>query len=348
MNRSGVRTEPFNWLIVSAAAAVGLLQVLGALQVRDEPYRGYRTHGDGVISQVAAGGPAERAGLKAGDRLIRVDGIDARDRRADEARVRVRIGQTQTIVVDRGGQVVEGRLVVTGLPRADAAAYLVSVVTGLSFLACGLCAYVMAPRLATRLLAIAGVGVGGVFTEMPYFASPAARSIQETGLIVAGVLGFGALFHLILVLSGVRARRGRKAAVRAIYTSAAIVCAGKIVATGLAGGRRTDLADLTTTVSLVLILLYFCSTIVVFLIGYVGATRAQRTGRGLTGLAVGLLLGLAPMVPTAIGLVAPAVVLPGSDYYDMVWVLIPFALTRAVVLQARSEQEAVDPRSVES
>jgi hypothetical protein len=332
-------------LIVGAAAAVGLLQVLGALQVRSEPYRGYRTLGDGAIIQVADGSPADRAGLEVGDRLIRIDGIGAGDRRADEARLRVRIGQTQTIVVDRGGRAVEVHLVVTGLPPMEIAAYLVSVLTGLSFLACGLWAYLTAPRLATRLLAIAGIGVGGVFTEMPYFASPAARTIQETGLIVAGVLGFGALFHLMLALSGARALLGRKAAALAIYMPAAIVCAGKIVATVLAGGHRTDLTDLTTTLSLVLVLLYFCLAIAAFLLGYASAARVERTASGLNVLGVCLLLGLAPMIPTAIGLVAPAAVFPGGDYYDVVWVLIPFALTRAVVLQGRREREEARPRS---
>jgi hypothetical protein len=31
------------------------------------------------------------------------------------------------------------------------------------------------------------------------------------------------------------------------------------------------------------------------------------------------------------------VVFPGSEYYDLTWVLIPFALARATVLQAGRE-----------
>jgi hypothetical protein len=49
-----------------------------------------------------------------------------------------------------------------------------------------------------------------------------------------------------------------------------------------------------------------------------------------------MVLGLAPIVPTAMALVAPRVVLPGSEHYDIVWVLIPFALARATVRHARS------------
>lgn len=338
MTAAGVRSEPFRWAIVGAAAAVGLLQVLGALQVRSEPYRGYRTHGDGVITQVAEGGPADRAGLEVGDRLVRVDGIDAGDRRADDARLRVRIGQTQTIIVDRGGRPVETRLVITGLPPMEVAAYLISALTGLSFLACGLWAYLAAPRLATRLLACAGIGVGAVFTEMPYFASPLARALQETGLTVAGVFGFAALLHLMLIIARAPDIASRKATALAIHAPAAIVCAGMVASTAFLHGQGGAATDATTTLALVLVLLYFCLTVAVFLLGYASASRVERTALGLNLLGVCLLLGLAPMIPTAIGLVAPAVVFPWSDYYDVVWVLIPFALTRTVVLQARPDR----------
>lgn len=345
MTATGVRTGPFTWAIVGAAAAVGLLQVLGALQVRSEPYRGYRTHGDGVIIRVAEGSPADRAGLEVGDRIVRVDGIDAGDRQADEARLRVRIGQTQTIVVDRGGRAVEARLVITGLPPIEIAAYLVSVVTGLSFLVCGLWAYLAAPRPASRLLALAGIGVGALFTEMPYFASPLARAVQETGLTVAGVLGFAALLHLMLMIPRASDIAGRKATALAIYAPAAIVCAGMVASAVFSRGRAGAAAEVTMTLALVLVLLYFCLAIVAFLLGYAGATRVERTASGLNVLGICLLLGLAPMIPTAIGLVAPAAVFPGGDYYDVVWVLIPFALTRTVVLQGRREREEARPGS---
>ena len=44
-------------------------------------------------------------------------------------------------------------------------------------------------------------------------------------------------------------------------------------------------------------------------------------------------------------LVAPAVAFPGGDYCDIVLVLIPFALTRIVVLQGRREREEATPGS---
>ena len=64
------------------------------------------------------------------------------------------------------------------------------------------------------------------------------------------------------------------------------------------------------------------------------AAPAERASSGLNVLVICLVLGLAPMVPTAVSLVAPGVVFPGSDYYDLTWVLIPFAMARATILHA--------------
>ena len=84
-----------------------------------------------------------------------------------------------------------------------------------------------------------------------------------------------------------------------------------------------------------LILAYFSLAVVVLVQSYVLATPVERAASGLNALVICMALGLAPMVPTAVYLVAPGVVFPASDYYDLTWVLIPFALARATILQAR-------------
>ena len=334
MTTHETRAEPLRWAIVAAAAVVGLLHVLGALQVRDQVYRGYRSGDDRVIVEVTQGGPADRAGLKVGDRLVRIDGIDAGDRKALEARPRARAGQLQSIVVDRGGSSVEAQLILAGLPPMGVVAYLASGLTGLSFLAFGLWAYLRAPRRTSRLLALAGIGLGAVFTEQPYVASPFASALQESGLIVAGVFGFAALLHFTLVFPKDRPLLGRKATLPALYLPAAIVSAARVAATFVQRGEPGGAVALTTTLALVVILLSFLLAVAALLHSYAHATPAERTSSGLNVLVFCIVLGLAPMIPTAVYLVAPGVVFPGSDYYDLTWVLIPFALARATVLQA--------------
>ena len=129
---------PVRWAIVASAAVVGLLHVLGALQVREQVFRGYRSGDDHVIIEVTQDGPADRAGLEVGDRVMRIDGIGAGDTKALEARPRARVGHTQSIVVDRGGSTVEAELALAGLPPMGVVAYLASGLTGLSFLGFGL------------------------------------------------------------------------------------------------------------------------------------------------------------------------------------------------------------------
>jgi len=163
---------------------------------------------------------------------------------------------------------------------------------------------------------------------------------------VAGVFGFAALFHLMLAIPRERAWFSRKTTALAIYAPAAIACMGRIAGGLLPAAQRGGLSDAATTLCLTLVLLYFSLAVAALLQGYIGATRTERSASGLNVLAVCLLLGLAPMIPTAISLAAPGIVFPGGDYYDVVWLLIPFALTRAVVLQGRRAADLRQPRGI--
>ena len=343
MPTEDTRAERFRWVIVAAAAVVGLLHVLGALQVREQVFRGYRSVDDGVVVSVAPGGPADRAGLRVGDRVVRIDGIDAGDTAALAARPRARPGQSQSILVGRGGSSLEVRLILAGLPPMGVVAYLASALTGLSFLAFGLWAYLQAPRRASRLLALAGIGLGALFTEQPYVASRFAGALQESSLIAAGVLGFAALLHFTLVFPEEQPILGRRFTLPALYAPPGLVAAGHMGATLLQRGEPGSGVALATTAAIVLVLTDFLLAVAVLVRSVVRATPFERAASGLNVLVGCLVLGLAPMIPTAVYLVAPGVVFPGSDYYDLTWVLIPFALARATVLQARSRRAATTP-----
>jgi len=80
--------------------------------------------------------------------------------------------------------------------------------------------------------------------------------------------------------------------------------------------------------------MYFLLAVVALVRSYLRATPFERAASGFNVLVACFVLGLAPMVPTAVSLVAPGVVFPGSDYYDLTWVLIPFAMARATIMHA--------------
>jgi hypothetical protein len=325
------------WLripIAVAAACVGVLHVLGAAQVGNEPYRGYRADPAHVVVEVNRNGPAERAGLAIGDRITRIGGVDVRGGQGLDARLRPKIGETQAISVQRDGRAVEVQLRFSGLPAIDAFAYLVSAFTGLSFLALGLWAYFRIPRTSTMLLALVGIGVGSVFVEMPYVDSASARALLECGLIVTTVAGFAALLHFMLVFPKAKRILARRGILLVLYVPAALVSAGCLLALALGPRGAGGEAALMNTLALLLVLVYFCLAVVAYGHGYMSAARQERSAAGLDFLALSLLLGLAPMVATAVAIVAPGVVLPGAHHYDVVWVLIPFALARATIRQA--------------
>jgi hypothetical protein len=110
-----------------------------------------------------------------------------------------------------------------------------------------------------------------------------------------------------------------------------------VAATVIQRGEPGGVITLTTTVALVAVLMYFLLAVVALVRSYLRATPFERAASGFNVLVACFVLGLAPMIPTAVYLVAPGVVFPGSDYYDLTWVLIPFALARATVLQASRE-----------
>ena len=319
-----------------AAALVGLLQVLSVVQVRDHPYAGYRTDTNRVVSEVSPGGPAERAGIRIGDRITHIGGIAADDARRLGAQPRAGVGESRDIVVDRNGRQVTASLTYGSLPAMDMIAYLTSSLTGLCFLGFGVWAMLRIPRASTTLLALAGIGLGAAFVNMPYFDSPTARAVQDGLLVPAAMFGFVFLLHFMLVFPVPKRLMASRLALPAIYAPPALVAAGYLLATWLTASRSDGPGAAMLLAALIVVFVAFALSVAALVHGYATASSSFRAAWGLNTLLVCVVLGLAPLVATAIAMVAPRVVLPGAEYYDVVWVLIPFALARAAVRHARA------------
>jgi len=324
------------WTIVVAAALVGLLHVLSLAQVGDQAYRGYRSDQSRVVREVSPGGPADRAGFRPGDRITRIAGVDAADSRALDALPPARPGERRAYVVDRGGRLVALSLTFGKLPLLDAFAYVTSGLTGMCFLVFGLWAYLWVPAASTRLLALTGIGLGATFVEMPYFASPGLRALQDAVLLPVAMFGFVFLLHFFLVFPVRKRVLAHGFTLPPPYVLATLVTVAYVPARLFGTEGWEVVGSLARAAALVLALACFSLAVVAFVHGYLRTDRSLRSAWGLNGLLVALLLGFAPMVPTAIAMVSPRFVLPASEYYDLVWVLIPFALARAAVRQARA------------
>jgi hypothetical protein len=323
-----------------AAAFVCLLQFLSVAQVGDQTYRGYVADSSRVVIDVGRAGPAERAGVVIGDRIIRIGSVDAADAAALEAQPRAKVGEVRELVVLRGGRVIALRLTYQRLPPIRVVAYLVSNVTGISFLGFGLWALVRIPRTSTTLLALSGVGLGAAFVEMPYFASPVVRATQDAALLPMAMFGFVFLLHFTLVFPLPKRMMASRYALPGIYTPPALVAGAYVLAIVVdARGLRAG----ATQAALIVALLSFALSAAAMVHGYVTSRPPMRASWGLHALLASVVLGLAPIVATAVAVVAPRVVLPGSEYYDLVWVLIPFALARSAVRHSRSTPGDASP-----
>jgi len=322
--------------IGTIAALVGLLQILSVVQMPDHPYSGYRTDTNRVVSDISHGGPAERAGLRIGDRITHIGGIAADDARTLGAQPRASVGESRDIVVDRNGRRVTASLTYGSLPTMDKIAYLTSSLTGLCFLGFGVWAMLRIPRASTTLLALAGIGLGAAFVNMPYFDSPTARAVQDALLVPAAMFGFVFLLHFLLVFPVPKRLMANRLSLPAIYAPPVLVATGYLLATWLAAGRTDGLGASLLTAALIVVFVAFALSVAALVHGYATAAASFRAAWGLNTLLVCVVLGLAPVVATAVALVAPRVELPGAEYYDVVWVLIPFALARAAVRHARS------------
>jgi len=165
-----------------------------------------------ILLSIAPGGPAERAGLRPGDALVRVDGVRTRNYFSWVAvRAQVEIGKPQAVEAERNGKPLSAKLVSTQRTRQGIVPNSVfPVVVALKVLGFGLVFLILWQRprdkvalLAAWLLASAvsaaglfGTGTAAVLRHLP--AAVALLLVFPFFCNVAGIAGilftFGAMF----------------------------------------------------------------------------------------------------------------------------------------------------------
>ena len=117
MPSSHHRNKNLRWLYLALALMeVVVVEVPGARDYAQSPYAGYELSAESandfnsdfliprLIGQVTRGSPAQRAGLQPGDRVFTVAGIPFDDQKRIVGLGRPKIGETRSIVVERGGE----------------------------------------------------------------------------------------------------------------------------------------------------------------------------------------------------------------------------------------------------
>jgi len=322
--------------------------ILGLTDARNVPYAGYQTDPSNTVIRIDDGSPAEAAGLSLGDRVVSIDGVSIEDTPALTRMPRPRIGETRTLVVENEEGEFPGTrdvaITFTGQSGKNVALTWAAFVIGLCFIGFGLLAYAKAPGRSSLLLAVTGLSLGAAFLGGPYIASYVLRTIVTTVQLMIAVLGFATLLHCLLEFPKVKKVLEKKHMRKAIYVPAVIVALFFLWIIVFEPAGTSTLNTIANALVGLFFVCYFGFALVALIHSYVTATADERSKFGLNLLLVGLLVGLVPLTVAAlVGTFAPAVLLPGSDFFFLTMVFIPITLAMAIMGAAEPKPKEAAP-----
>lgn len=310
-----------------AGVFIAVWAVLGLMDVGNFTASGYGTAPDNTVTIVTPGGAAEAAGMQVGDRIVSIDGVDIEDSSAMSAMPRAAVGETRTIVVERGGANTDVSLTYAAQSSSQRITGYIGILTGLAFGFCGIWAFLTTGTRAARMLAMAGVALGIPLSGGPYVGAGLLGSIVGSIMIVLIILGFAKLLHFVLLFPF-----GNDPDRKKLYGPAALVA---VIVVGLNVFQPNATGTLNTIVQYI----FFA-----WIIGYLGAilfmmfrtwssaSEGDRAQHGLTTMMAGTGIGLGLLLLTAvIQTVAPGVTIPGSQWFGVAMVLVPVSCALAVV-----------------
>jgi PDZ domain len=316
--------------------------VAGLIDLANVPYDGYSVRPDHVVAQVRAGSPAAEAGLKVGDRVVRVNGIPLDDARAIDRMPRAALGETRTLGVESGGATRNVAITYAGLPVSDVALKCAGFLIALACVAFGLLAYWKAPGKASLLLALTGVLWSCEFLPWPYIESYGLRQVVATLEWSCIAFGFATLLHTLAVFPKVKAPLRWRMATLLLYTPAsaiAVLFAWIFLVESPSSGKWASILGAATGAYVFLFLLLMLGA---FIHSYATASPADRKRMGLHLALAGVLLGFGPAIMVGLlQLLAPSVALPGAQFDSFPTVLALGALAVTMVRAASPTRRTV-------
>ncbi len=323
--------------LLTISVVILIWAMLGALDVRNQAYRGLVTDGNNTVTGVAEGGPAESAGFRVGD-YIRVNGgIPVEDSRATAARGRAEVNEVRTFEVERDGQTVTLELTFSALPFNIALTYYSGIVVGILFLVFGVWGFLAAPSKVTALLALLGISLSPALTVGPYFDSSGVRTAVGVFTFLLITFGFAFLTHFLLVFPKKKRPLERRNMAWMIYGPAVVVGILSLWLLLAQPPATSALNVFFRTLFGLFVVAYFGTALIALIHSYVKASAQDRAISGLNLLLLGAVIGLGPSVVISIvGLFAPQVVVPGSQFLPLGVGLLPVLFAIAAVRGSRA------------
>ncbi len=316
------------------AVALLLWRAAGAMELTKFPWDGYFNSPDGYVTQVIAGGPTDRAGLKVGDVVTKQDGIALENTKAWIEHGRTAIGSAGNVTVKRNGTEQTLNFTYEGWPTSNLIFGPGSgMLFSLAFLLLGLLVYLKNPtRLSTTFCAL-GL-LFAFFGVSPYFASPTLRLlVSAISILLIGVAIALLLDYCLHYPGAKRILTERPWLRRVIYIIAPalslLMAAINLTTPDTIGNRSMVFSVLVPLIFGGYILL----SVIAVLHSYLKAGAEERNATGLNLMLMGMVIGFGP---TLISLLAHALNphmgdLPGERFWGITMLAVPIGLARALM-----------------
>jgi hypothetical protein len=334
------------------AALFVIWGILGTFDLRNVPYTGFNTDGNNTVTEVDAGSPAERAGLRAGHYIRSIGGIPVENARALAARPRPEIGETWALVVEQRDPTVLAAgdeaaatesidITLAAPPGEQTFLGYAAVLIGLCFIVFGLMPYTRVPTRSTTLLALVGLCLGVAFFAGPYLTSYLLRTIAYALTEFLVVLGCVFLLHYVLEFPQPKAMLAKKHTLKILYIPALLVALFVLFIFIFQPTATSAFNILARSLFGLFVVVYFGLALAAMIHSYVKASAQERSNYGLNLMLIGVLVGLLPLtIALLILVIAPTVVMPGSDFYFLTFIFIPITLALAAMRKEAAPAEA--------
>ena len=330
------------WIFILLAVIIVCVAVLSVFHLKKDAYAGYVYGGYDKIARIEPDSPAEHAGMKVGDAIKTIDGIEPGDTKSSIRRPSPKIGETRTFVVERDGEQISLDITYSVLPQQEFASRLItSYITGICFLVCGLLVYFKIQSRVTTLFAVIGLGFGfGSLNHITIDAYP--LSILYGLFNITGTLLFiTILLHFVLLFPKPKSIIQKKHIAKILYIPALIVILFFLY-------LLIVQPEFTKTINLIFqglvvafFILIFLLIIIVLIHSFVKSSNKERREAGLNIMLAGTLIAIVPMIfGIILQLINPSATFPGEDYMGLLMVFIPLSWAWAV-LKKEGKAQAV-------
>jgi len=292
-----------------------------------------------VVEGVEQGGAAQEAGLRAGDRVLTIDGIPVEDLPLYSRWPRdlaPRPGEALPIVVERGADTVAVEVVYRSVPGSNIGLRLGAGLIGLSFMLFGLWALFTVSTPQALALAWVGMAAGvATFGKGPYLGTwdGVTMHIQLLAVVLWSLL----LLRFFLIYPKPK-RVVENRVAKAILLGAWLLLVPLLVLELI---LHPALYHAFGGPASLLIGAYLLLAVVALIHTVAKTPRADLREAGMGWMLAGLLVVLIPNLLAVAGwLLLPDTAMPGARYLPLLIAVIPLSMALAVRKQAASATTA--------